>query len=541
MADGDFKVLDSPLYPLPSREQYEADPAAVQAYLLKRNERIALEATDPWRYGYRPPVWELVEQALGSGKREILILGGNRASKSEYCGKKAIEVMMKTPGARVWCLQSTEANSIEMQQPILWRNLPAEYRELKKGRVVNISYTQKNGFSDSKFIFPNSSECVFRHYSQADEVIEGGDCDLIWCDELVPLNWIETLRYRLVTRAGILLISFTPIQGWTPTIKEYLDGAKTLLWADAPLLPRGALGRGGNRVPRVQQPARANAQIIYFHTSDNPFGGYETLIDTLAGAPKEEILCRAYGVPTRSIVQRFPRFRDSVHVVAPEAIPSTGTNYHIVDPASHRNWFMIWVRVTPDNCYYVYREWPGGYIPGEGDPGPWAEADGRLADGRAGPAQSGFGWGLKRYVEEIDRLEGRDRSNSDQSGETIAERWMDSRFAAQPNTRADSATTLLEECLECGLAFMPAPADPIEEGVSLINDLLDYDAAGERQPRLYISEACPNTIFALKIWSGRDREKGATKDPIDCLRYAAVGNLCCFAPEELTLVAPGAY
>ena len=40
-----------------------------------------------------------------------------------------------------------------------------------------------------------------------------------------------------------------------------------------------------------------------------------------------------------------------------------------------------------------------------GDPGDWAEADGRLADGRSGPAQLSYGWGLTRYKEEIDRLE----------------------------------------------------------------------------------------------------------------------------------------
>ena len=49
------------------------------------------------------------------------------------------------------------------------------------------------------------------NYAQKRDVIEGGEVDLIWCDELVPLDWIETLRYRIVTRSGKLIVTFTPI------------------------------------------------------------------------------------------------------------------------------------------------------------------------------------------------------------------------------------------------------------------------------------------------------------------------------------------
>jgi hypothetical protein len=44
------------------------------------------------------------------------------------------------------------------------------------------------------------------------------------------------------------------------------------------------------------------------------------------------------------------------------------------------------------------------------------------------------------------------------------------------------------------------------------------------QPKLYISENCQNLIFCLKEWTGQDGQKGASKDPIDCLRYLAVMN-----------------
>lgn len=534
-----FKILPHPLYPIPSAEQYKAAPDKVREYLIKRNRRIELERDDPFRHGYTPEVWKLAERYLAAGKRELLLLGGNRATKSFFCARKAVEVLLSGDKKMVWCLQSTIENSIEMQQPIVHSYIPPEFRTVKKGKVTNVSFTQKNGFSDGKFILPNGSECVFRHYSQKTDLIEGGNCDLIWCDELVPLNIVETLRYRLITRRGLLLISFTPKDGWSLTVAEYLQGAKTIERVEGPLLPKGSLGRADTMVPRVQQPQRESAIIIYFHTSDNPYEGYDTMKETLAGASREEILCRAYGVPTKAIVQRFPKFRDSTHVIAPDQVPKIGTNYQIVDPAGNKNWFMIWVRVDPNGTHYVYREWPSPdqYIPGIGTIGHWAEADGKLADGRAGPGQIGLGWGLSRYIEEMKRLEGE---------EALAERLMDSRFGATPSQHADHSTTIIEQCAEMGTIFRPAPTDSINEGITFINSMLDYEISAEhpeetKGPKLYISSDCPNTIFALKIWTGKDGAHGATKDPIDCLRYMAVGRLVDFDVTDLTLVEGGAY
>ena len=47
---------------------------------------------------------------------------------------------------------------------------------------------------------------------------------MAWCDELVPLDVLETLRFRLVDRNGKLAVTFTPVQGWSPTVADYLNG-----------------------------------------------------------------------------------------------------------------------------------------------------------------------------------------------------------------------------------------------------------------------------------------------------------------------------
>ena len=507
------KVLVHPVYPLPTREYARAFPEQTRVYLEKRNERIINEHEDPWRYGYRPASWARADAKIKEGFKEILLLGGNRASKSEFGGYCAIRAMMEGPKRRVWCLQSTEPNSVEMQQPIVWKYVPLEYRDLAKSRVANVSYTQKNGFSENKFIFPNGSECIFRNYAQDVSVIEGGDCNLIWCDELVPLSWIETLRYRLITRGGTLLLTFTPIEGYSPAIKEFLDGARTVeeKLADPELLK-------GHLMPLVQHCVRPSACVVYFWSQDNPFSSYPNMVKALRGAPKSEIKTRAYGVPTKALASRFPKFREKVHGFDSEDLPKVGTRYCFCDPASSRNWFFLWILVDPAGTHWVYREWPcaGQYIPGVGDPGEWAEPDGRKSDGKAGTGQTSFGWGISRYKAEIERIEGE---------EHIMERWMDSRFGNSPSNAADAATTLLEEVAQLGMRFAPAPADPIEEGITLINSLLDFDEEAGKKPQLRISRDCKALIFSLRTWTGKDERKGACKDPVDCLRWAAVAGL----------------
>src|SRR5260370_30008723 len=119
-----FEILPHPVYPVPTQAQAAANPEATAAYLLKRNERIELENADPYRYGFRPTIWERMEGKIKAGFREILLLGGNRASKSEYGGFKAVQTLLSAEKRRVWCLQSTEPNSVEMQQQIGCKYVP---------------------------------------------------------------------------------------------------------------------------------------------------------------------------------------------------------------------------------------------------------------------------------------------------------------------------------------------------------------------------------------------------------------------------------
>lgn len=596
----------------------------------KRNEIIAKEKSDPIRTGWESPKWiladmlldmpwvdrakaESIRKMLGFDMpvRILLILGGNRSGKSEYAAKRTMLMLMAIREASSWVYHTSRQNSIELQQQLLWKYMPRDIRPPEGKAIMSsttyISYKGKTGFSEDGFMLPNKSRCSFRNYGQDISTIEGGELDWLWDDEIVPIDWLNTQILRLATRAGRGVVTYTPVLGYTGVVKEFLDGAKICMAKPGWLLPtdEGAWdeeraikldtfdelmagvkdecktvernGRKWEEVPLLYRCQDRRKAAIFFHPSDNPFGNPKEVIDIVRPNNRWYVRERFYGIGNKLITPKFPKF-GKAHIIKEREIPKDGTRYHIVDPCSGRNWYMIWVLEANDACY-VYREWPGNYnIPGVGHPGPWAEPSGKQSqvDGRKGSAQKSLGWGLMAYKREIARLEGwyhvdlaanqaprirskipRDmsarpashhgstrvcdmsvpsgmresdwvRSWIEGSGpELIAERYIDSRFANVKSFGADEPETLLEELADWGLYFRPTSGgekgSSIGEGCELINDALYYDEDAPisffNRPRLYISEKCTNLIYAMENWTGDGGKEGATKDPIDVLRY----------------------
>jgi hypothetical protein len=173
--------------------------------------------------------------------------------------------------------------------------------------------------------------------------------------------------------------------------------------------------------------------------------------------------------------------------------------------------------------------------------------DGAKHDGKPGPAQTPFGFGLKRYQEEIARVEtelsaewgGRQRVEDEWQMIEPEERWMDSRFGNTPTLAKETSTTLIEqfEELEPPIYFSPAAGVGMDEGITLINNALDYDTRAPisalNQPRLFVHKRCANVIYALQTWTGSDGKHGACKDFVDVLRYWLLAE-----PEYVDASAP---
>jgi len=510
-----------PYWKLPSPEQMATLASTPEGadqlaqFLRDRETRIKAEIDNPYDYGVDLEVWSDADDLLAKGD-EVLVLGGNRSSKTEWAAKRLVQNALSAGDRMGWALHTSGASSIEMQQPVVYKYLPVEMQTPRRSKTTAVSYSIKNGFTQAKLVLPNRSQLIFKNYMQEPRVIEGGETDFIWTDELVPISWIKTLRYRNATRKGKLVVTFTPVLGYTPTVAEYISGCRMLKTKKAELLPHkvNMPGVPKGHMPYIAETRFPGKYIIWFWSEFNPYGGYERLSKELIGRPSNEVKIRAYGWTDKTSGHQFPQFSEN-NIISDEDIPPAKqcTNYMAVDPAGARNWFMLWLRVDKDGRCYVYREWPDHTI------GEWA-VPGDKADGKMGVAQTyDAGKGFDAVKETIRRLEG---------GEEFFDRYIDPRAGATQAIGKDGGTSVMDH-LATGdnpMLFIPSAGISVDQGVARINDLLSWDQtaplSGINQPNLYVSESCKNLIYSLKEWTGADGEKGASKDPIDALRYILV-------------------
>lgn len=563
--------------------------AEVREFLRPRHEHIARQLHDPLRHGWESAGFarcraELrrMRERVPRGVLQLLIQGGNRPGKSEFCAKFVMETLVGGKDRSAWCFQQSEKISRETQQKHMKRYLPPEWRPmgeskgLKRGGITNVRYTAVGGFTNNTCSLPNGSSFDFKFYESDKNTLQGSAQNVVWFDELAPPDWVEDCKYRLVDRNGVMLVSFTAIDGYTDTVAMFLDGSVIVEEMEAELLPRrGANGEiiGYEKVPLLVSCREPHKSVVYMPTQENPvYGAYDVMAQTLSTAPREEVLCRAYGVAVKAYGVQFTNFDDTVHVLPEEGVKRLLEQAHLLtwdhvyDPAGARNPFMQWWAVTPLGQRILMREWPqpGDYIPGVGaEKGVWAvsshQADGEShgKDGARGPAQKPFGFGPADMSREIRRVEEELAAHivSENGGPVpkrilIHRRMMDSRAAAAPNATSEGSTTLVE-------IFADLQPDPLEPGEPLA---LDFDKASGRQanadgdnwmaviqmelavpkpddprragfiPPVMIAHHCRNTIFAVKTWTGLDGQRGACRDPIDCWKYEALSEPEYVAP-----------
>ncbi len=443
----------------------------------------------------------------------------HNSGKTQWGAFSVVRAAIENPKSEIFCFAQTSEVSIRQQQSAVWDWLPENLKTKQTSANTYISYKKKTGFTDSSLILPNGSQIIFKTYSQYQNnptILEGAELGSknpvwhnigVWADEyLLGPELINTLRFRLATRNAKMLVTFTPIDGWTEVIKEYLDGATTIESRPAELL-------NGELVPYVQRSKKLNASVHYFHSQDNAFGGYERIKETLSGRTREEILIRAYGVPMKSHATKFPKFNKVVNVVPPSSIPTKNiTRYHVIDPAGAKNWFMCWIAIDESGTFWVYREWPGV------DVGDWAEW--KSGKWMPGPGAKGQGFGIRDYIEAIQEMEG---------DEEIFERLIDPRLGAAKYQAQDGSSSIIEDLSESGMVCIPAPGLDIDDGLQALIGKMSWDTArpldSVNRPHFYVSSDCENIIQALSEYTGEGGLKEAWKDPIDVCRYAAIANL----------------
>ena len=489
--------------------------------------RIQASEQDPVRHGFNLDGWERIKDGLGT-YNECLCLGGNRSGKTTGCAKIVMESVINNPDGHVVCFSQNADTSVKVQQAAVWEMMPKEFKKKTKSIEGYINYSMQNGFTGSSFIFPDTRTRVdFKTYTQFSNnqtILEGFEFGFRSGDELNIGTWLDeylgddalinTLRFRLATRNSKMLIAFTPINGYTPFIAEYLKGSETLKTRRAELLNR--------ELPVQQYSPKRDASVVYLHSDENPFGGYSRIAKDLRDRPEEEILVRAYGVPVKSVTSLLPLFNTEVNVLGEEpnkygmSFPdisdrSRFTSYQVVDPAGARNFTALWAAVDRDGYVYIRREWPDRDTYGEwamfGDP-KW----------KTGPATKKIGLNVKGYVDLFEEIE-------QDIGIEVFERIGDSRYFATANDNNEDLFMLFDEH---GMLFHPSDGRMEELGISAVDEWFTYNPNepidSVNRPMCYIHESCRNLIDSLINYNSKGKMDEPLKDFFDAIRYLRMAN-----------------
>ena len=343
------------------------------------------------------------------------------------------------------------------------------------------------------------------------------------------------------------------------------------------------LARG--EMPYIQTDEKKRLAIFYRFTEFNPFSGYDRPGGVkelcLGKANKDYTMRHAYGYCEGVRGRACPKFSPEVNVIEPAAVPALGTNYMVTDPHGARNWFTFWARACPGRPgdVYIYREWPNYELHGD-----WAvtSANPKKLNGDRGPAQPTIGYGpaqyknlflqLERiivpatikvqaeiirdnglteeawlellkpvsdaYARRVIRRAAEAGEDLDQLTELIFERLIDPRAARNQNATERGGIDLLTKLAQPSrkdvdgadappMYFTAAPGLDLREGISQLNELLYWDETQERvsvinSPRLFVSSACRNVIWALNNYclpTDQATTDDACEEPMDCLRY----------------------
>ena len=95
--------------------------------------------------------------------------------------------------------------------------------------------------------------------------------------------------------------------------------------------------------------------------------------------------------------------------------------------------------------------------------------------------------------------------------------------------KEDMQTSIIDELINIEIDVIPAPGYDEDTGLQAINNWLAWDDRSpmdlENKPKLFISDRCEQTIYAFIEYTGLLGKDEPTKDPIDCVRYAATAEI----------------
>ncbi len=334
---------------------------------------------------------------FGAGKqhRERLMLAANRVGKTEGVG--GYELTLHLTGLypdwwqgrrfdrplRAWAAGRTSITTRDIVQaklcgPVAFRNgrKTVAGTGLVPGDLID-DVSWKPGIDDHvdtlvvRHESGGASRVSFKSYEQGRGAFEGTEQDVVWLDEEPPMAVYAECLMRTMTTDGLLILTFTPLQGMSEVVMAFLEQQSrkfkvTATWDDAPHL------------------TTAQKEELW------------------ASLPPHQRDARAKGIPQLGAGAIYP-VPESEIVVPPFALPSHWPRSYGLDVGWNRTAAIWAAHDRESDCLYLYAE----HYRGQAEPSVHAaaiRARGAWIPGVVDPAARGRSQGdgaqlLRSYVE----------------------------------------------------------------------------------------------------------------------------------------------
>lgn len=177
--------------------------------------------------------------AAGLTYRQRLFMAANRVGKTEGAGYELtchltglypdwwVGRRFSEPG-EWWVAGDTGETTRDILQAALWGPLDAPGTGMLPAHLITHRSLDGKGAVDTMWIrhvTGGTASLQFKAFDQGRRTFQGTGKQGIWLDEEAPGDIVTECLLRLMTTEGLLLLTFTPLNGLTPFIQEYLETA----------------------------------------------------------------------------------------------------------------------------------------------------------------------------------------------------------------------------------------------------------------------------------------------------------------------------